>query len=392
MKILIVTSGNLPMPPSRGGAVENLLLSFIEYNEQIKKDELVILSCKDEDAEKWAHNFKKSRFVYIDTNRILFKINKVVRHVLNKITRFKLGNAFVTECKHYIAAENPDAIIIENMPLFAVPIRSITEKPLYLHLHNDTLNACTINSKSIVDACTEIWTVSDFIRDQVKGIGVGEDNIHTLLNGLDAKRFKQSSDPVELKKVREKYKIADDDFVILFAGRIVPHKGVRELIKAFNSLKNRDKTKLLIVGSSFYGIISTDDFVNELKEISKECIKDIIFTGYIPNENMSMIYSMVDLVVLPSICNEACPLTVIESLLCEKPLITTKNGGIPQLCEGTKSILLEPNENLTNELANRIDDLIEHPEKLDIMSKSCKSVKHKISVERFLEDLEKLIH
>lgn len=392
MKIIIVTSGNLPMPPSRGGAVENLLLSFIEYNEQIKKDELIILSCKDEDAEKWACKYNESRFVYIDTNRQLFKIKKCLRHALNRITGFKVGNAFVNECKRYIVAENPDAIIIENMPLFVIPLRSITEKPIYLHLHNDTLNSSSINNKEIVKACTEIWAVSDFIANQVKGIGVNKDNVYTLLNGLDANRFKTCDDSRRIKTIREKYKISEKDFVILYTGRIVPNKGVRELIEAFISLKNKNNTKLLIVGSSFFGAKSTDNFITELKDISKERRNDIIFTGYIPYENMGSIYSIADLVVLPSMCNEACGLTVIESLLCEKPLITTKTGGIPQMCEGTESLLLDPNENLTDELINRIDDLIEKPEKMDVMRESCKAVKQRLSVERYLKELDNLLH
>jgi len=392
MKILIITSGILPMPPSKGGAVENLLLSFIEYNEQMKKDELVILSCKDEAAEKWACKYSESRFVYIDTNRCLFKIKKCFRYAWNKITGFKVGNAFVTECKRYIAVENPDAIIIENMPLFVVPLRSITEKPIYLHLHNDTLNSRSLNNKEIVSACTEIWAVSDFIANQVKSIDVNKSNVCTLLNGLDTNRFKPFGNSRRIRTIREKYNISEKDFVILYTGRIALHKGVRELIEAFNSLENKNNSKLLIVGSSFFGIKSTDSIITELKEISKERKNDIIFTGYIPYENMSSIYNIADLVVLPSIWNEPCALTVIESLLCEKPLISTKAGGTPQICDGTKSVLLDLNENLTDELINRIDDLIENPEKLDDMSKSCRAVKHRLSVERYLMELDNLIH
>lgn len=392
MKILVVTSGNLPMPPSRGGAVENLLLSFIDYNEQKKMDNLVIISSKDDEAEKWALKYSMSKFIYIDTQNYFFVMKKIICHAINKISGFKHGNAFVNESRRYISNEKPDIIIVENMPQYVVPIQKMTDRPIYLHLHNESLKTDTINNREIMKACTGVWTVSDYIGKQVKKIGINEERVHTLLNGLNVNRFKASEKSESLEALRNNYGIDKNDFVILYTGRIVPHKGVKELIQAFNKLQNKCKTKLLIVGSTFYDKVNKDDYFSELEKISEARKSDIVFSGYVPYDDMSKIYQLADLVVLPSICNEACGLTVIESLLCEKPLITTRMGGIPQVCEGTETILLNPDENLVHIITKNIENLIEHPEKLDSMSKSCRVVKQKLSEERYLTELEKLIH
>ena len=61
-------------------------------------------------------------------------------------------------------------------------------------------------------------------------------------------------------------------------------------------------------------------------------------------------------------------LTVVEAMAAGLPLITTRSGGIPEICEGVATIV--ERENIVDNLANAILDLYQHPEKREAMSKA----------------------
>jgi glycosyltransferase involved in cell wall biosynthesis len=54
-------------------------------------------------------------------------------------------------------------------------------------------------------------------------------------------------------------------------------------------------------------------------------------------------------------------LTIVEALAAGLPLITTRSGGIPEICEGVATIVNR--DNIVNNLASAILDLYNHPEK-----------------------------
>ncbi len=61
-------------------------------------------------------------------------------------------------------------------------------------------------------------------------------------------------------------------------------------------------------------------------------------------------------------------LTVVEAMAAGLPLITTRSGGIPEICEGVATIV--ERENVIENLANAILDLYKHPEKREAMAKA----------------------
>lgn len=93
---------------------------------------------------------------------------------------------------------------------------------------------------------------------------------------------------------------------LLYLGRLVPEKGVHDLIGAFKGLKT-DK-HLVIAGASS----DTDAYVKELKALS--CGDDrILFTGFVQGALLEELYSNAYLYVLPSIL-EGMPLSLLEAM------------------------------------------------------------------------------
>ena len=98
--------------------------------------------------------------------------------------------------------------------------------------------------------------------------------------------------------------------------------------------------KLLVIGSSFFGNVTIEDeFTKELRKKTEHIKDKIRFTGYIPYKDVPAYLKLADIAVVPSMWDEAFGLTVIEAMAAGLPLITTRSGGIPEICENVALIV-----------------------------------------------------
>lgn len=109
----------------------------------------------------------------------------------------------------------------------------------------------------------------------------------------------------EAKGIRERFGLEKDSY-ILFLGRLVPEKGLRYLIEAFQQVQT--EKKLVIAG----GASDTNDFLNELHEQAKGDDR-IIFTGFVQGEILDELYSNAYVYTLPSDL-EGMPLSLLEAM------------------------------------------------------------------------------
>ena len=190
--------------------------------------------------------------------------------------------------------------------------------------------------------------------------------IQTLYNAIDVKSFL----PKENTNVcRKDLGLAEDDFVIVYSGRVNKDKGVSELIDALLSLKDVPNIKLMIIGGTFYGNTGNENnFVRSLKDKAKKIEDKIVFTGFIPYSQIPDYLHLADIAALPSMWDEPFGLTIVEAMAAGMPLVTTRSGGIPEICEGVATIV--DRNNIVNNLATAILDLYEHPEKRKQMARS----------------------
>jgi glycosyltransferase involved in cell wall biosynthesis len=168
---------------------------------------------------------------------------------------------------------------------------------------------------------------------------------------------------------RESYGLSGKDIVIVYSGRLTKEKGILQLIQAMKQLHAIPNLKLLVIGASSYGKDKhPTPFIEQLNKES-ESIKDrVIYTGFIDYQQVPSILKMSDIAVVPSMWEEPFGLTVIEAMAAGLPLITTRSGGIPEICEGVATIVNR--DNIVENLANAILDLYHNPEKRVAMSKA----------------------
>lgn len=84
--------------------------------------------------------------------------------------------------------------------------------------------------------------------------------------------------------LRAQLGFTDEDFVVLYCGRLDPDKGIHKLMEAIAAL-HEPHIKLLIVGSPFFA--RTQQHAAQLEQQAKSLGNRVQFTGYIPNEDLN---------------------------------------------------------------------------------------------------------
>ena len=164
--------------------------------------------------------------------------------------------------------------------------------------------------------------------------------------------------------------IKEDDFVIIYSGRINSDKGISELIDALILLKENTQIKLLVVGSPFFDGTTDDEFTTNLKT-KAAIIKDhIVFTGFIPYFEMPSYLNMADIAVIPSIWDDPFPTTVLEAQAMALPLIVTNRGGIPEEIGTDNAIIVPTGTQFVQELSQAILQLFNNPKQRAAMGTS----------------------
>jgi len=171
---------------------------------------------------------------------------------------------------------------------------------------------------------------------------------------------------------------------ILFVGNGSKTKGLKELIIAFDKIiiENPD-LKLVVVGIIDY------EYKKYLLSLSNSnnAKENIIFKGYLNNQDLLAEFSKADIFVFPSYF-ETSPNVVMEAMAAGLPIISTNVGGIPDMIEdGVSGILVKPGN--ADELKDKILLLINYPElKEQLALNAKKSAKNrfteKIVVEKIL--------
>lgn len=357
MRIAILTSGILPVPAVQGGAAENLIDFYLEYNERHRLHDITVYSIFHEAVRQHpALSSEVNHYEYIDTSSWWARCTKKLYHKIHGEEYYHYSiEYFLSQAIKRIEKQRFDIIILENRPGYALKLKGRTNAQLIYHLHNDILNSETSHHLELYNAATTIVTVSDYIRQRVETIQHnGSRTVAvTVHNGIDINKF----------SIKKSQKTGSENFTLIFWGRITKEKGIKELIEAIALLQEYPQIHLLIIGSSFYGNNQTDDaFTKELKRLSEPIKRRITFTGFIPYDDIPQCLSQAEVAVIPSIWDDPFPTTVLEAQAAGLPIITTQRGGIPEEVGTDNAILLRTDDKFIENLAAAILKLYKNPE------------------------------
>jgi glycosyltransferase involved in cell wall biosynthesis len=141
--------------------------------------------------------------------------------------------------------------------------------------------------------------------------------------------------PAEIEK---KPDLLNSEKFILFLGTLEPRKNIEGVIKAFKQLKEERKIehKLVISGKKGWHFKSIYKLVEEYKLNS-----EVIFTGYISDEEKKYLLKNAELFVYPS-HYEGFGIPVLEAMNHGCPVVTSKTSSLPEVV-GNAGIMIDPN-------------------------------------------------
>lgn len=391
MRIAILTSGILPVPAVQGGAVENLIDFYLEYNDQHKLHDITIYSV-------WHPNIKNhpalksevNHYHYINTNSLIAKIKKRVLHYFHRKSEYYhyAIEYYLYEALRHIHQRCYDIIILENRPEYALNVQNKINVPLVYHLHNDFLNNSTKQNREIYQAARLIVNVSQYITERVETVEKVPKKCVTIHNAIDINKFLVAQ-PTDRASVN----LNEENFVIVYSGRLIKEKGVLQLLQAFKQVEVQiPQSRLLIIGANAYGNKQkTTPFTQQLEAEVNNIQDKVIFTGFVNYNQLPSYLKVADICIVPSIWEEPFGLTIVEAMAAGLPLITTRSGGIPEICEGVATILDNNSDTIVSNLVNAILELYNHPEKRKQMSKAALKHSQQFSKERYAHEFFKAL-
>jgi len=188
-------------------------------------------------------------------------------------------------------------------------------------------------ARTVVRRADRLLVVSrDLGRIAVERDGAQADRVRVIPNGSDSRIFRLQDRPT----ARSKLGVPADARLLLYVGRLVPEKGLRELVVSMTILRQSGRaTRLCVVGDG--------PMRAELEEAARAAPGDVLLTGALDPSSVADWMAAADVVVLPSY-SEGYPNVLVEALSCGRPFVATPVGGIMEIADDACSIRVPPRD------------------------------------------------
>jgi glycosyltransferase involved in cell wall biosynthesis len=158
-------------------------------------------------------------------------------------------------------------------------------------------------------------------EDIIRFYNVKPESVGVTYMASDTSSFyKRSAN--EVASVKKKYSLPVR--YILYIASSLPHKNYQRLLRAFKAVKEAQKDiKLVLIGARDYGFDEIEKTIAELGLAG-----EVVFLGWLPFDDIPVIYSGAELFVFPSL-HEGFGIPVVEAFAC----------GVPVVCSGIEPLI-----------------------------------------------------
>ncbi len=194
-------------------------------------------------------------------------------------------------------------------------------------------------------------------KDLLSLLHIEPERVQVMPLAVDHKVFHPVKNKHELDAIREKYQIPSAPF-FLFVGRIELRKNFSLLLEALFRVLFLDKDKEVYLVAAGGGIAASD-LGSKVEAHSGKVVRDhVIFTGYIDDADLALLYSASTALLFPSFY-EGFGLPLLEAMACHTPIICSNVSSLPEVA-GDAAIVLPPDA--PDLWAEHMQALIESPQ------------------------------
>lgn len=184
-------------------------------------------------------------------------------------------------------------------------------------------------------------------RDVVKYLGVAKRKVDVVPCGVD-EDFQPLENQEVLDDFRKERRLPEQ--IILFVGTIEPRKNLTVLLRGYALLRKKVQLPpLVIAGPKGW---HHQEVFSAAEELGLQ--EDVVFAGYIPQDELPLWYNVADLFVYPSLY-EGFGLPPLEAMACGTPVIISNSSSLPEVVGGA-GILVNPDS--AEEMAEAMQRLL----------------------------------
>lgn len=197
----------------------------------------------------------------------------------------------------------------------------------------------------------KIITISHYSKGEItKYFNIPHEKIEVIYL-CPGKHFTAVHDFERISQVKNKHGISGE--YILYVGNLKPHKNLIRLLHAYSLLPEHiQKDFQLVIGGK-----KDENYKLLFKRIiERDIAGKVVFTDFIPDNELPSLYSGATLFVFPSLC-EGFGLPILEAMACGVPVITSNSTSIPEIT-GDAAILVDPEdiEGIAKNISRIIED------------------------------------
>lgn len=209
-------------------------------------------------------------------------------------------------------------------------VSMLTGKPLVISFRGDDGYLARdrllwrLLTKWVSKRAAAIAPVSSELLEIIRTLGVPEEKLYLPRFGVDAEMFVPAEQPVR----------NSDPVRVIYAGALIPKKGIQTLFQALNHESLRDVC-LVLVGDGYYA--------DELRSLCESAglSQRTHWTGSLSPPAVAEEMRRSDILCLPSF-TEGSPNVIKEAMACGLPVVASRVGGVPDLVrEGETGLLFE---------------------------------------------------
>jgi glycosyltransferase involved in cell wall biosynthesis len=264
-----------------------------------------------DDLKKWGTNIRFFNDIFISN---VLSATKLINGLIRKE-----GSHFDVVCVHDWLS-SISGIITKNE----------TKVPVVFHVHSTEWgrsggrgsNVVSYLESATAEAADRIITVSNAMQEDLARHGWPKSKISVVWNGVDPERYNpRKCRKGDVKKIRHKYGIQDDECMLFFLGRLTWVKGVRNLVQAMPLiLEECPKTKLMILGKG-------EEQTDILETARRLEIEDnvVCHFEFVPEDERILHYAASDVCIFPSIY-EPFGIVSLEAMSMAKPIVVGAQG------------------------------------------------------------------
>lgn len=329
MRLCLICTEKLPVPPVRGGAIQIYIAGVLPH---LATDHDVTVVCRTDPALPDREECDGVRFVRLPAGPVPAVY---FRHV----AEFLAGEATF------------DLIDLFNRPAYLLALADAARGArIMLSLHNEMLGPDHLTAEAggaALARAAAVITISGYIARTVAAQHPAHAHkLHVVRSGVDTAAFRPPWAAADRRSlVRCRLGLTGRD-VVLHVSRLSPKKGNHLVLEAMAAVRRtHSRADLLLVGSRRYGSNETDEYTAALLARAPALSDGVHFTGFVSPDRLPDLFLAGDLFVCASQWPEPLARVHYEAMAAGLPIITTDRGGNGEvIAPGVNGLFAQPHD------------------------------------------------